>query len=250
MTKTFHIPYSGCHHGKPKPLAPALEIMNLTTGYANEKRPALNRISLRVPVGARVAIVGPNGSGKSTLLKSVAGLLPIRRGRINVYGDPMGACYHHVVYLPQRSEIEWSFPIHVRKLVLTGRYVHLGWLRRAGLEDYKKVDAALNQLGINSIARRQISQLSGGQQQRVLLARALVQEADLMLLDEPLNAIDADTRDVISAVLKNLKDKGKTVIVATHFLDKMARDYDGAFYLNEGEEAAVPPGGFKGINLK
>ncbi|MCA9407262.1 MAG: ABC transporter ATP-binding protein [Candidatus Omnitrophica bacterium] len=246
----LHVPYSGCRHGNPDTLAPALEIKNLSAGYSGEQRLALKKINLSVPVGARVAIVGPNGSGKSTLLKSVAGLLPIRNGKIKIYGEAVGACFHRTVYLPQRSEVQWSFPIDVRKLVLSGRYVHLGWFHRAAKEDYQKVDVALNQLGIKSIGQRQISQLSGGQQQRVLLARALVQDADLLLLDEPLNAIDADTREIVSKVLKDLKDKGKTVIVATHFLDKMAQDYDGAFYLNEGEEAAIPPGGFSGIKLR
>ncbi|NJN94438.1 MAG: ABC transporter ATP-binding protein [Anaerolineales bacterium] len=196
--------------------------------------PALNEVNLNVPVGVRMALVGPNGAGKSTLLKAIAGLLPVQAGQIRVYGQPIGACHHRVAYLSQRSEVDWRFPLNVRQLALTGRYVHLGWLRRPAPKDYALVEQVLSQLHLSELAGRQIGQLSGGQQQRALLARALVQEADLLLLDEPLNAVDTKTRDIVMEVLKMLQKQGKTALVATHDLGRLAADFDGAIYLEEG----------------
>jgi ABC-type Mn2+/Zn2+ transport system ATPase subunit len=195
-------------------------------------------------VGARVALVGPNGAGKSTLLKAAAGLLPVLSGEIKIYGQPVGACHHRVAYLPQRGELDWRFPISLRRLVMTGRYVHLGWLRRPGAADWAVVDRVMAQLELSQLAERQIGQLSGGQQQRALLARALAQEADLWLLDEPLNAVDNDTRAIIASVLDELKKQEKTVITATHDLGRLERDFDRAVYLCEGEVVPPPPGAF------
>jgi manganese/zinc/iron transport system ATP- binding protein len=200
-------------------------------------------------VGAQVALVGPNGAGKSTLLKAVAGLLPVREGTIAIYGNPVGACHHRVAYLPQRGEIDWRFPVSLRRLVLTGRYVHLGWFRRPGKADEAIAESMIAELGLSDLADRQIGQLSGGQQQRALLARALAQQADLLLLDEPLNAVDADTRAIISEVLKRLQAQGKTVVAATHDLGRLEADFDGAMYLAEGREVPAPPGAFTGIMI-
>lgn len=206
-------------------------------------------VSLRVPVGARVALVGPNGSGKSTLLKAVAGLLPARSGEIRIHGNAVGACHHRVAYLPQRGEVDWRFPISVRRLVGTGRYVHLGWIKRPGKGDRRVVEEVMGRLGLSDLAERQVGQLSGGQQQRALLARALVQEADLILLDEPLNAVDAATRETISEVLLELQGRGKTMIVATHDLTTLASEFDGALYLRDGQEVAPEPGAFVGLPI-
>jgi manganese/zinc/iron transport system ATP- binding protein len=224
--------------------APALDIHQIAVAYPDGDRLALDGVSLDVPVGARVALVGPNGSGKSTLLKAIAGLLPLRAGEIRVFGRAVGACYHHVAYLPQRGEIDWRFPISVRRLVLTGRYVHLGWLRRPGPRDYAIADEMLARLGLAALAERQIGQLSGGQQQRALLARALAQEADLLLLDEPLNAVDAGTREVVARVLDSLRLQHKTFVVATHDLGRLEADFDRALYLSAGREVPPPPGSF------
>ncbi|QIN85194.1 ATP-binding cassette domain-containing protein [Rubrobacter tropicus] len=231
----------------PVPGAPALLTRSVEAGYAGSSGLALRGVSLRVPAGTRVALVGPNGSGKSTLLKAVAGLLPVYSGEVRVYGNPIGACHHRVAYLPQRGEVDWRFPISVRKLVTSGRYVHLGWLRRPGQEDREIVADVLDKLGLSHLAGRQIGQLSGGQQQRALLARALVQEGDLLLLDEPLNAVDARTRETISEVLSGLRQAGKTTIVATHDLASLASEFDGAIYLREGREAEPEPGAFVGL---
>jgi ABC-type Mn2+/Zn2+ transport system ATPase subunit len=232
---TFY--YGGRHHAEPVPGAPALEIKGLVTGYPNAKS-TLKGVSLCVPRGARVALVGSNGAGKSTLLKAIAGLLPQRDGTIRIYGNAVGACHHRTAYLPQRSGLDWRFPISLQRLVLTGRYVHLGWLRRASAKDFAVVQKVSEQLGLGDLLERQIGQLSGGQQQRALLARALVQEADLLLLDEPLNAVDSDTRAIIAKVLNDLSQQGKTVIVATHDLDRLESDFDSAMYLSEGLEVS------------
>jgi manganese/zinc/iron transport system ATP- binding protein len=228
------------HHAAPVPGAPALWIEQVCVDYPGERaeRPALDGVSVCVPVGARLALVGPNGAGKSTLLKAITGLLPVRSGQIHIYGNAVGACHHRVAYLPQRGEIDWHFPITVRRLALTGRYVHLGWLRRPGPADTAIAEAMLERLGLADLADRQIGQLSGGQQQRLLLARALTQDADLLLLDEPLNAVDAANRAIISDVLASLRAEGKTVVAATHDLGRLTTDFDDALYLDEGRVTA------------
>ncbi len=230
--------FSYCHHrhSTPDPKSPALSVDNLSVYYTGEDEPALSDVHLTVPVGASMALVGANGAGKSTLFKAISGLLPIRSGIVRVFGHPLGACHHRVVYLPQRSDIDWHFPISVRDLVMTGRYVYLGWFKRPGVKDNDLAIAALDQLGVADLADRQINKLSGGQQQRVLIARALAQNADLLLLDEPLNAVDASTRATVAGVLADIKRKGKTVIVATHYYDQEEGKYDGAIYLKDGEQ--------------
>jgi manganese/zinc/iron transport system ATP- binding protein len=231
------------------PNAPAVEARLSPIHYPGAPAPALREVYLRVPVGARVALVGHNGAGKSTLLKAIAGLLPTRPGEVCLYGHPPDACRHRVAYLPQRSEIDWRFPVNVRRLVMTGRYVHLGWLKRPGPPDERIVAEMLERLGLEVLAERQIGQLSGGQQQRALLARALAQQADLLLLDEPLNMVDAETRGVMVAVLKKLQQAGQTVIAATHDLGRLEIDFDGALYLNEGRVVPPPPGAFVGLTV-
>jgi manganese/zinc/iron transport system ATP- binding protein len=217
------------------PHAPAVEAAAVSADY--QGTPALAGISLRVPVAAIVALVGPNGAGKSSLLKAIAGLLPLRSGTLTVYGQPVGACHHRVAYLPQRSEVDWQFPISVRRLVLTGRYPHLGWLRRPRPEDGAIADDKIARLGLESVADRQIGQLSGGQQQRALLARALAQDADLLLLDEPLNAVDVETRGAVAALLDELKLRGKSALVATHDIGGQEGVFDDALFLKDGRQA-------------
>jgi manganese/zinc/iron transport system ATP- binding protein len=248
MSQPF-LPYNRRSFAEPIPNAPALEAVSVSAGYPNTDSPALRRVSLRVPLGARVALVGPNGAGKSTLLKAAAGLLPLDTGELRIYGRPVSACQHRVAYLAQRGEIDWRFPINVRRLVLTGRYVHLGWLKRPTARDHQLVEQVLARLKLSHLAERQISQLSGGQQQRALLARALAQEADLLLLDEPLNAVDAETRTIVTDLLAELQQQGKTAVVATHDLGRLETDFDGALYLSEGHEVAAPPGAFVGLSV-
>lgn len=246
----LRLPYSGRHHAEPVENAPALSIEDLSVGYPGVSLPALEGVGLTVPTGVRAALVGPNGSGKSSLLKAVAGLLPVRSGNIRIYGNPVGACHHRVAYLPQRGEIDWRFPVNARRLVLGGRHVHLGWMRRPGKRDCQVVEEAMERLGIAALADRQIGELSGGQQQRVLLARALAQKADLLLLDEPLAAMDARTTEVVFEVLEELRAEGKTLLVATHYLDRLEREFDGALYLSNGRMVEPEPGAFVGTDFR
>jgi ABC-type Mn2+/Zn2+ transport system ATPase subunit len=216
--------------------APALEARSISVRHPGSAVLALEGVSLSVTSGTCVALAGPNGAGKSTLLKAAAGLLPVERGTIAIYGNRVGACHHRVAYLAQRGEIDWRFPVTVRKLVLTGRYAHLGWLRWPGREDWRAVDSALDRLQLRDLAERQIGELSGGQQQRALLARALTQDADLLLLDEPATAVDATTRTILADVLAGLRAAGKTALIATHELDRLARDFDDALYLSDSRQ--------------
>lgn len=231
----FFVSYCQHLHKRPDPKAPALWMEGVSARYDHDDRLALKNISISVPRGASVALVGPNGAGKSTLFKVASHLLNISEGKVKIFGQPLGACHQQVVYLPQRSDIDWKFPLNVLDLVLTGRYVYLGWLKPVGKKDHQRAREALKKLSIEDLAHRQISQLSGGQQQRVLIARALVQNADLLLLDEPLNAIDAQTREIVKNVLGHLKSEGKTSVVATHYYNQEEGLYDAAIYLKDGE---------------
>jgi manganese/zinc/iron transport system ATP- binding protein len=194
----------------------------------------VNKINLRAPQGSRLALVGANGAGKSTLLKAAAGLLPLASGTIRVHGSPAGGCCHRVAYLAQRGDLDWRFPMTVRRLVLTGRYVHLGWFRRPGREDREIVERVLKLLEISDLGDQRIGELSGGQQQRTLLARAMAQEADMLLLDEPMNGVDAKTRQVVREVLRELSTQGKTIIAATHDTHEIAVDFDEVIHLSCG----------------
>lgn len=215
-------------HGEP-----ALRIAGLTVAYDRNASPCLTDATLTAKVGQRIALVGANGAGKSTLLKAVAGLLKPTAGQIAIFGNPVGACHHRVAYLPQRSDLDWQFPIDVKQLVMAGRYMHLGYFKWPKLKDRQIVDQTLARLGIVDLANKQIAQLSGGQQQRVLLARALVQKANLILLDEPTNAVDKDTRLAIESVICELAQNGCCVITATHDLSTLHRCYDRVVHIHK-----------------
>jgi ABC-type Mn2+/Zn2+ transport system ATPase subunit len=248
MSKPY-LAYSRRHHAEPIPGTMALEVRDLCVRYPDADALALDRITLQIPCGARVGLVGPNGAGKSTLLKAIAGVVPRSSGEVSLYGQAPGTCHHQIAHLPQTNQVDWRFPIPVRKLILTGRYVHLGWLSRPGAHDVALVTEVMERMGLTALAERQIGQLSGGQQQRVLLARALVQGADLLLLDEPLNGVDAETRAVVSDVLQELRRQGKTVVVAMHDLGRLDTAFDGAVYLSEGHVVQPPPGSLIGLPI-
>jgi ABC-type Mn2+/Zn2+ transport system ATPase subunit len=229
----------------PEPSAAPLEVQDLRVRYPGAAQPAIDGVSVRVTAGMSVALLGPNGSGKSTLLKAVAGLLRPSGGRIRVFGQAPGAFRSQVAYLPQRGELDWRFPISVRRLVMTGRYVHLGWLRRPGRRDAAIVASALNRLGLAGLADRQIGRLSGGQQQRALLARALVQEAPLLLLDEPFNAVDLKTRSEFAGIITELRQRGTALVVATHEHDRLDVQFDDFLELGAPDSGFLvhgPPG--------
>ncbi|MHB9033041.1 MAG: metal ABC transporter ATP-binding protein [Anaerolineae bacterium] len=207
-----------------------LEFEHVTVSYNGH--PALDDISFEVQHGAQVAVVGPNGAGKSTLFKAMVGLLPLRQGQISIHGRPLGSHKDCVAYVPQREEVDWRFPVTVRDVVTMGRYSHLGWLQRPGLEDREAVDVALGQLGIANLANRSINELSGGQQQRVFLARSLAQDPHVLLMDEPFTGVDVNTQDAILEVLGLLKQRMVTVLVATHDLNLAAQRFEYTMLLN------------------
>jgi ABC-type Mn2+/Zn2+ transport system ATPase subunit len=209
---------------------PALETQNLTLRYNGQ--PVLSDFSLAVPEGARVAVVGPNGAGKSTLFKGVVGLVPGITGTVLIHGQPRGRMLSRVAYVPQREEIDWSFPVTSLDVVLMGRYGHVGWLRRPKAADYAVARRLLAELGLGELERWPIGDLSGGQQQRLFLARALAQEPSLLLMDEPFAAVDEPTRAALLAMFAQLAAQRTTIIVSTHDLELAVEQFDHLLLVN------------------
>lgn len=209
---------------------PSLEVHDLTVSY--DRRPVLWDIDFEVPEGKLMAIVGPNGAGKSTLIKAIMGLIPLASGYVRIYGKELEENRLRVGYVPQRNSVDWDFPTSVRDVVLMGRYGRLGLFRRPRSSDHDRAEEALRQVGISNLGSRQISQLSGGQQQRVFLARALAQDADLYLMDEPFVGVDAATESAIIDLLREMRERGKTVIVVHHDLATAREYFDWVLLLN------------------
>lgn len=211
-------------------LAPALEIIHLSVNY--EKTPILWDISLRVPSGNIVGIIGPNGAGKSTLLKTILGLIKPVSGKVEFFGSTLAEMQKRIAYVPQRESVDWDFPITVKELVMMGRYGALGVFQRPKKQDYADAQKYLELVGMKGFENRQISQLSGGQQQRVFIARALLQEADIYFMDEPFSGIDMGSESMIIHLLKELKNKGKTIFVVHHDLNTIESYFDWLIMLN------------------
>ncbi len=185
-----------------------------------------------MPAGQLVGVIGPNGAGKSTLIKAAMGMLPLNSGWVKVFGEPVERNLKRVGYVPQRESVDWDFPVSVMDVVLMGRYGHLGLFKRPAKSDRDKARECLEKVKMLPYADRQISNLSGGQQQRVFLARALAQESDLYFMDEPFAGVDAATETAIVAILQELREQGKTLLVVHHDLTT-ARDYfDSLLLLN------------------
>jgi ABC-type Mn2+/Zn2+ transport system ATPase subunit len=218
---------------------PLLRLENVRVEYG--ARVALDGVSLELAAGQLVSIIGPNGSGKSTLLKAVAGLVPLAGGQVERLGAAAGPRGRTVAYVPQHEAVHWEFPVRVRDVVMMGRYPRVGWVRRPGRADRAVVRAALERLELWDRRDSQIAQLSGGQQQRVFLARALAQDTPLVLLDEPLNGVDAASEATILAVLHELTRVGRTVLMATHDLAHAAETSDVLVLLNRRLVAWGPP---------
>ena len=210
--------------------APAIEVEDLTVAYG--ERPALWDVDVSVPAGTLMAVVGPNGAGKTTLIRAVLGLVRPAAGRIRVFGRPYDEQRRLVAYVPQRGTVDWDFPTNVLDVVTMGRYGALGWLRRPGARERDAALRALDQVGMTDLADRQISQLSGGQQQRVFLARALVQDARVYLMDEPFQGVDATTERAIVALLQDLRGQGRTVVAVHHDLQTVHEYFDSVTLLN------------------
>ncbi len=222
--------------------AARLTLENVTVGY--DGRPALEDVTMSVPHGAQVAIVGPNGAGKSTLFKALVGLLPVRAGRVLLHDRAPGKGGDTIAYVPQREEIDWSFPVTVHDVVMMGRYGSLGWFRRPGAADRELVARSLDELGIADLEKRSIGELSGGQQQRVFLARALAQEPHVLLLDEPFTGVDVGAREALLVLLARLRTQDITVLVSTHDMETAAQRFELTALLNRrliayGEPATV-----------
>lgn len=222
------------HHGSgSQPYV--LRAHQVNVRYAHSRQLALQGVSLELQEGEAGVLIGPNGAGKSTFLKTAAGLFHPSEGRVTIFDCPAQHCHPHTCYLPQRSEVRWDYPIQVEQMVQTGAYVRCGWFRRPSRADRERTRLVMQQLRIESIARRQIHQLSGGQQQRVLLARALLHDARLYLLDEPFNGVDSETLSIICSVLENLLSEGCTILASTHFLESIPLRFNHAWTLLEGQ---------------
>lgn len=207
-----------------------IEVRDLTVAY-NES-PVLWDVDLDVQLGKATAIVGPNGAGKSTLLKAILGLVPIAAGATRVFGSNLDSVRQRMAYIPQRGSVDWDFPTNALDVVTMGRYGRIGWFHRPGKADRAIAEECLAKVGMSQFAKRQISQLSGGQQQRIFLARALAQEADLYLMDEPFAGVDAVTERAIVQLLHDVRDAGKTVVAVHHDLESVTDYFDNVVLLN------------------
>ena len=226
------------HYAHHEADSPIVEAVALNIGY--ETGLALEDISFRVRAGERVAVVGPNGAGKSTLFKVIAGVINPTSGEVRVSGYAPGG-HICIAYLPQRSQVDWTFPVTVADVVMMGRIDKIGLLRWPKQADWAMVHRSLDEVGLSDLADRRIDELSGGQQQRMFIARALAQEAELMLMDEPLTGLDVTSQEIIFGLLDELRKRGVTVMISTHDLDQAAERFDRVMLLNHRLLGFGPP---------
>ena len=219
---------------------PTIAVEGLTVRYGAQ--PVLADVSFALPAGQLVGVIGPNGAGKTTLLKAILGLVPRVAGIVTVGGAPVVRRGGRIAYVAQRDTVNWRFPASVLDVVLMGRYSRLGWLHRPAVSDRALAQRCLGQVGMEAYASRAIADLSGGQQQRVFLARALAQEPDVLLLDEPISGVDAPTQEAILEILQKLAAQGKTVLLTTHDLRFSVARVDMIMALNRRVVALGPAG--------
>ncbi|MDA4636696.1 ATP-binding cassette domain-containing protein, partial [Escherichia coli] len=202
---------------------------DVTVTYRNGHT-ALRNASFDIPRGSITALVGVNGSGKSTLFKAIMGFVPLARGSVSILGEQAGRALKRnvVAYVPQSEDVDWNFPVLVEDVVMMGRYGHMNFLRMPKKRDQHMVTAALERVGMTEFRKRQIGELSGGQKKRVFLARALAQEGDIILLDEPFTGVDVRTEEAIIGLLRSLRDDGKVMLVSTHNLGSVPEFCDRA----------------------
>ena len=215
-----------------------LAIAGMTVSYGD--KPVLFSVDFVTPPGALLAVLGPNGAGQSTLIKAALGIVPRVSGKVTVFGAPWRDARHRIAYVPQRASVDWDFPATVLDVVLMGQYREMGFLRFAGARHRKRAMECLERVGMQGFAHRQIGQLSGGQQQRVFLARALAQQADLYVMDEPFAGVDAATERAFIAVLKDLNAQGKTIICVHHDLATVQDYFSHVLILNLRKIAGGP----------
>ena len=208
-----------------------IEVEDLTMAY--QDKPVLWDNDVDIIENSRTAIIGPNGAGKSTFLKGILGLLPSLSGYVKFMGRPLEEVREKVAYIPQSKSVNWDFPTTALDVVLMGRYVHLGWIKRPTKKDYRIAEEALERMGMGEYRDRQISQLSGGQRQRVFLARTIAQEAEIYIMDEPLAGVDMTTEKVIIDFLHEAQAEGKTSVVVHHDLNTLADYFDHLVILNK-----------------
>jgi len=196
-----------------------IQVQDVTVTYRNGHT-ALRDASFEIPAGTVTALVGVNGAGKSTLFKAIMGFVPAAKGKIELLGKSVKQALkdNMVAYVPQSEEVDWSFPVLVADVVMMGRYGHMGFLRRPSAKDHEAVNQALARVNMEEFRHRQIGELSGGQRKRVFLARALAQDGKVILLDEPFTGVDVKTEDQIIALLRELRDEGRVMLVSTHNL--------------------------------
>ena len=212
-------------------MKPVIEVQNLTVSYG--PKPALLDISVAIEEGTIVGVIGPNGSGKSTFLKSLLGLVPKDLGQVRIFGKEVDEVAGLTAYVPQRSAVDWDFPVTVQDVAMMGRYGQIPWWQDPSEKDRTTVDEALEMVRMTDFKERQIGQLSGGQQQRVFMARALAQGGKVLLLDEPFAGVDAATEHAIFEVLERMRAAGRTLIVVHHDLTTAAEYFDKLLLLKQ-----------------
>ncbi|HIV82026.1 MAG TPA: metal ABC transporter ATP-binding protein [Candidatus Salinicoccus merdavium] len=208
-----------------------IKIKDLIVAY--DEKPAIWHLNMTLQENSITAIVGPNGAGKSTLIKSIMQLIKPVSGEIHINGSKSKKALKDIAYVPQKGEVNWEFPTTVLDVVLMGRYVHKGWIKRPNKKDHKIAMSALREMKMEAFRNRQISELSGGQRQRVFLARAICQDADIYIMDEPLQGIDITTEKLIIKTIKSLQEQGKTFLVVHHNLDTVKEYFDHVIIMNK-----------------
>lgn len=209
----------------------AIKVKDLNVSYGDNL--VLEKVNLQIPINTRTAIIGANGAGKSTLIKAILNLIKKDRGEVKIFGKPLEEVKTNIAYVPQKDSVNWNFPTTVYDVVMMGRYPYIKKFSSPSDRDKDKVQAALDEMGIRDLSDRQINNLSGGQKQRVFLARALAQDVDLYILDEPLTGVDIKTEDIIADEFKRLEDLGKTVIAVHHNIYTLDKYFDNVVVLNK-----------------
>lgn len=208
-----------------------LEVEDLAVKYRGVT--AVDKVSFCLSPGQLVGVIGPNGAGKSTLIKAILGLIPAVRGHVTYYSCGMAQQLAQVAYIPQRTQIDWDYPITVKNVVMMARTRHTGWFRSPSRQSKEIVKQALEKVGMWDYRDRQIGQLSGGQQQRVFLAQALAQQANLFFFDEPFVGVDKTTEKIIFQIFEELKSSGKILMVVGHELTEAVKQYDRFLLINK-----------------